>query len=86
MQMPEPEPPPIGGFYWGVADAGRQVEGNLTNDDWEIFTSDPQILWRLSEFKAQNKLSINPQRAEGALITGTYRPSSNRSSVHKLLV
>ena len=53
--------------YWGVADAGRQVEGNNTNDDWEIFTTDPKILQRLAEFKQWNNLSINPQRAGGAL-------------------
>jgi hypothetical protein len=41
-----PKPLSTNPFFWGVADAGRQVEGNLTNDDWEILTSDPQILSR----------------------------------------
>jgi beta-glucosidase len=56
-------------FFWGVADAGRQVEGNLISDDWEIFTSDPQILARLAAFKAAHPEAgkINPQRAQAAL-------------------
>ena len=63
--------PAVQGF-WGVADAGRQVEGNNTNDDWEIFTTDPKILQRLADFKSGaaalgSPLSISPQRAGSAL-------------------
>jgi beta-glucosidase len=34
-------------FLWGAATAGRQNEGGLTNDDWEIFTTNPMITARV---------------------------------------
>lgn len=35
-------------FLWGVATAGKQVEGNITGDDWEIFTTNPKIVARVN--------------------------------------
>jgi beta-glucosidase/6-phospho-beta-glucosidase/beta-galactosidase len=66
MRLPHPDRPAPNDFLWGVATAGRQVEGNLT-DDWEIFTTDPLILKRLQYFKSSQNLKINPQSAGSAL-------------------
>jgi beta-glucosidase len=54
-------------FLWGVATAGRQVEGGIATDDWEIFTNDPQIKQRLYNFKTLVNLKIQPQPAKRAL-------------------
>jgi beta-glucosidase len=67
MRMPESQPTPVGGFYWGVATAGRQVEGNLTNDDWYIFTTDPRILDNLQILKSLGAKDIAPEDAKIAL-------------------
>jgi beta-glucosidase len=50
-------PPAMGGpartaawpqnFLWGVATAGYQVEGGITNNDWNIFTTSPSIVSRV---------------------------------------
>jgi hypothetical protein len=34
-------------FLWGVATAGYQVEGGITNNDWNIFTTSPSIVSRV---------------------------------------
>ena len=67
MRLPPKAPPARGDFLWGVATAGRQVEGENTTDDWHIFTTDPQILQRLNTFKNNQNLKINPQDAGVAL-------------------
>ena len=67
MRLPQPAGPGPDDFLWGVATAGRQVEGNLTADDWEIFTTDPKILQRLQAFKTSQNLAISPQAAGSAL-------------------
>jgi beta-glucosidase len=35
--------PPRTAFMWGVATSAYQVEGNLTDCDWELFATDPTI-------------------------------------------
>src|SRR5579859_3432479 len=35
-------------FFWGVATAAHQVEGNLTNNDWAYFTTSPAIVARVN--------------------------------------
>lgn len=34
-------------FLWGVATAGYQVEGGITNNDWNTFTTNPAIVTRV---------------------------------------
>ncbi|HLO32602.1 MAG TPA: family 1 glycosylhydrolase, partial [Anaerolineales bacterium] len=48
VQMQVPFDPSPGNFLWGVATAGRQFEGGLTADDWQIFTTSPEIISRLN--------------------------------------
>lgn len=67
MRMAPKALPGPSDFLWGVATAGRQVEGGLTEDDWHIFTTDSQILNRLHNFKNDQKLSIHPEDAGVAL-------------------
>ena len=68
MRMPPKSPPGPTDFLWGVATAGRQVEGNLTGDDWHIFTNESRILQRLQTFKDNHKeLSFEPKDAGVAL-------------------
>src|SRR5215831_16902291 len=35
-------------FLWGAATAGYQVEGDICNNDWDFFTSDPAIQARVA--------------------------------------
>src|SRR5215467_5139728 len=35
-------------FLWGAATAGYQVEGDICNNDWDFFTSDPVIQARVA--------------------------------------
>ncbi len=41
-------------FLWGVATAVHEVEGNLTNNDWALFTTTPAIIARV---KALSRLA-----------------------------
>ena len=45
-------------FLWGAATAGYQVEGNISNNDWDFFTSDPVIHARVA---ALGKLASPPE-------------------------
>ena len=50
-------------FLWGVATAGKQVEGNITGDDWEVFTTDPTIISRVNStptLMGQPALDLKP--------------------------
>ena len=35
------------GFLWGAATSAYQVEGGITNNDWDFFTTDPTIVARV---------------------------------------
>ena len=45
-------------FLWGAATAGYQVEGNISNNDWDFFTSDAVIHARVA---ALGKLASPPE-------------------------
>jgi hypothetical protein len=40
--------PPRPSFLWGVATSAYQVEGNLTDNDWDLFASDPTVHARVA--------------------------------------
>ncbi len=46
-------------FLWGAATAGYQVEGNISNNDWDFFTSDAVIHARVA---ALGKLASPPEQ------------------------
>ena len=45
-------------FLWGAATASYQVEGNISNNDWDFFTSDAVIHARVA---ALGKLASPPE-------------------------
>ncbi|HEY7491741.1 MAG TPA: family 1 glycosylhydrolase [Candidatus Tectomicrobia bacterium] len=45
-------------FLWGAATAGYQVEGNICNNDWDFFTSNPVIRARVATL---GKLASPPE-------------------------
>jgi beta-glucosidase len=56
-----PEFPPR--FLWGVATAAYQVEGSITNCDWEAFTTSPAIRRRvakLTNFALGRQVDLEP--------------------------
>ena len=57
-------------FLWGVATAGYQVEGNIENNDWHIFTTSPAIRDRVRNLGAVVGLSYNLQPPEEAVRHG----------------
>src|SRR5262245_9515069 len=46
-------------FLWGAATAGYQVEGDICNNDWDFFTSDPAIQARVATL---GRLASPPER------------------------
>jgi beta-glucosidase len=52
------------GFLWGAATAAYQVEGNISNNDWDLFASDPRCAYRVQVNGALAKppqtLSLKP--------------------------
>src|SRR5262245_3917973 len=46
-------------FLWGAATAAYQVEGDIVNNDWDFFTSDPAIRARVARL---GKLASPPER------------------------
>jgi beta-glucosidase/6-phospho-beta-glucosidase/beta-galactosidase/lysophospholipase L1-like esterase len=57
-------------FLWGVATAGYQVEGNITNNDWHIFTTNPAITARVHTQASLVGLDINLAPASEAVRHG----------------
>lgn len=53
-------------FLWGVATSSYQVEGGITNNDWNYYTSSEMIkkrvsnLTRSSIFYRRNNVSLEP--------------------------
>jgi beta-glucosidase/6-phospho-beta-glucosidase/beta-galactosidase len=62
-------------FLWGVSTSSYQVEGDITNNDWDFFTRSLQISKRIStitkpSYSTKEALKLNYSRQETLLNSG----------------
>jgi beta-glucosidase/6-phospho-beta-glucosidase/beta-galactosidase len=74
-------------FLLGVATAAHQVEGNLTNNDWALFTTTPAIIARVKALSrlAPGNLDVQLQPAEEAVLHADLDTFTQDLSRAKLL-